>query len=278
MGGLIVNQSKIKLFSSLSFFDFLEKKETFSILDRIENDLFIKRVSTYGDCTNTDIELSLQEKNIEININGLIINTNNIIQYSKFSLVFMSCIAYPTKYLKEKTLHLLDTLPDLKSHLTHPIEFDQISSSLIGDIFRDVLEPCFFDEWLYLNEENFLKINAQMPIVLDRLSMASFILTNEQNNNTNVFYEKLIASLNYQNTAKGGLVASANRKEKEKAMKEKAVISFTSNDPRTNKRWRSRNEFYDYFVTVTNKNICNEDEWLKTSTVKRWITEYLKRK
>lgn len=138
----------------------------------------------------------------------------------------MACIAYPTKYLKEKTLHLLDTLPDLKSHLTHPIEFDQISSSLIGDIFRDVFEPCFFDEWLYLNEENFLKINAQMPIVLDRLSMASFILTNEQNNNTNVFYEKLIASLNYQNTAKGGLVASANRKRKRKSHERKSCNKF----------------------------------------------------
>lgn len=50
---------------------------------------------------------------------------------------------------------------------------------------------------------------------------------------------------------------------------------FEKHNPKTNKKWKSRNEFYDYFVMVTNNNINDESQWVKTTTVKRWITQYL---
>ena len=75
--------------------------------------------------------------------------------------------------------------------------------------------------------------------------------------------------------AKGGKTKAINKKNIEQPIKEEAIKIYKNPNIANRPRWKSRNEFSQYFCMNHNKNTPNERDWIKESTVKRWIKELL---
>jgi len=76
-------------------------------------------------------------------------------------------------------------------------------------------------------------------------------------------------------SSEGGKTKAINRKNIEQPIREEAIEVY-KNPKTTNRiRWKSRNEFSQYFCMKHNKSIPNQKDWIKESTVKRWIKELL---
>jgi hypothetical protein len=76
-------------------------------------------------------------------------------------------------------------------------------------------------------------------------------------------------------SSEGGKTKAINRKNIEQPIREEAIEVY-KNPKITNRiRWKSRNEFSQYFCMKHNKSIPNQKDWIKESTVKRWIKELL---
>lgn len=86
-----------------------------------------------------------------------------------------------------------------------------ISSSVIGDIVRDAIEPCFQDDWLLI-DKNFLQtLSIELPRILDRFIDALTIMLPEGNDSKSKFVTAMLSLNNHITTLKGGATAAANR-------------------------------------------------------------------
>lgn len=75
--------------------------------------------------------------------------------------------------------------------------------------------------------------------------------------------------------SKGGLIKAEKNNEKNQHIKEEAIRVYKNPAAAKRTRWASRNDFARYFALNYNKNISNAKEWIKESTIKAWIKEYL---
>lgn len=259
-----MNNRKIKYFLNLNFFKFMVLKNELNFSDKIQQDLLIKGLGKINDLCGEKYDLDR------------LLDNNRSTDFLKFGFLMSAHIAYPSDYIEKKLVELLEETPEIQSFFDLPLcDINELSSSLIGDIYREIFEDSLHGEWLFLDIRTFISFTYKASTVIDKIHAVASLCCLNNDQNSNSFYKKLINYTTYTNTSKGGLTASQNRKQKEYGLKKQAIEIFSNNNPRTNRRWRSRNEFYDYFITTVNKNISNENEWVKTSTVKRWITEYL---
>lgn len=272
---------KIKLFYSLSFFDFLQEKTTITIQDRARIEFVQDKLKALNDQDQENFfSFTIEKNNITLSMdsNKYILGFADVLKLAEFCFIFIASLAYPLKTLKKEYSRLVGEVPPIREYfISQDIDplsnLEYMSETILGDICRDVMKDCFYDEWLYLDEKNFYKVCFQLPLIAEKIiAVASFF---DIDTPRNTFFDSFVAYANYQNSAKGGVIASLNRKEKEKELRLKAINMYMTKNPKSGKRWKSRNEFYDYFVMITNKCIDDENEWIKTSTVKRWITEHL---
>lgn len=74
---------------------------------------------------------------------------------------------------------------------------------------------------------------------------------------------------------KGGFMKAEKERKKKEPIKDEVIRIYKNPNAANRTRWTSRNEFAQYFSLNHNKNIADEKEWIKESTVKAWIREYL---
>lgn len=75
--------------------------------------------------------------------------------------------------------------------------------------------------------------------------------------------------------AKGGKTKAINKKNIEQPIREDAIKVYKNPNIANRCKWKSRNEFSQYFCMNHNRNTPNQRDWIKESTVNRWIKELL---
>ncbi|MCH4246473.1 MAG: hypothetical protein LKF82_01335 [Acinetobacter populi] len=87
--------------------------------------------------------------------------------------------------------------------------------------------------------------------------------------------EAIIEIHNKVKAANGGAKRAQTIRELMQPIKNEAIKIYNSPHLANRKRWKSRNEFAQYFCMNHNKKIEDESQWIKESTVKAWIKEFL---
>lgn len=115
--------------------------------------------------------------------------------------------------------------------------------------------------------------------VMESLAMLEDLVSRSYTDGVVVYFEKKAVDITIKKErepqSRGGLTKAQNANEKNKDIKEKVIYAYLNPASEDKKRWKSREQFSLYITLKLNRDIPNEEEWLKQSTVKSWIKEYL---
>lgn len=271
----------IKIFTSLSFLDFI----TFHKKDSFHNNFIAKNI------TNRLKKINLMDGiNFDCNTNTIFFKTQHgerfldledkplIRELLKLFIVSVACIAYPVRGQKKRVLELANSCQVVKIKESSMDDFEkyieEISNSIIGDMCRELLDDCIHDGWLYVDQKMAEILFYNMPVIVDRLLMLLELESEKTKNNEN-FIGKVITSYNYKNTSNGGYKKAENAKIKFDPIRMKAIEMYKTPKASNREKWKSRNEFSQYFCTKHNMNIQDESQWIKDTTVNKWIKDFL---
>lgn len=116
--------------------------------------------------------------------------------------------------------------------------------------------------------------------VMESLAMLEDFVSRSYTDGVVVYFEKKAVETTTQKEreprSKGGLQKAKNMNEQNKDIREKVIYAYSNPNSENKTRWKSRESFALYITSKLNQGKKQEEEMLKTSTVKRWVTEYLK--
>ncbi|WP_336937782.1 hypothetical protein [Acinetobacter modestus] len=271
----------IKIFTSLSFLDFI----TFYKKDSFHNNFIAKNI------INRLNKINLMDGiNFDCNTNTIFFKTQHgerfldledkplIRELLKLFIVSVACIAYPVRGQKKRVLELANSCQVVKIKESSMDDFEnyieEISNSIIGDMCRELLDDCIHDGWLYVDQKMAAILFYNMPVIVDRIILILELESN-QCEKEETFLGKIISSYNYRITSSGGMKKAENAKIKTDPIRKKAIEMYQNPKQSNREKWKSRNEFSQYFCMKHNVNIQDENKWIKDSTVNKWIKDFL---
>lgn len=188
-----------------------------------------------------------------------------------FSTFFTNLINAPEQIDCSIILDILGFDDDVK-------QSDEIFSIFIETLRNFIISNRISNGNLLINHSLFDEYTgAVLPILISKLANIQNITLLENgiipNDDSFIYTVSTINKVKASNAAK----AKAKKQEYENLELKESVIKFYLNPNLAKKdKWKSRNEFALWF-TMNHNNKSNEDQWVKDSTIKKWIKEHLEK-